>query len=60
MSFGMFFSTYLLAFLPLTVQFKSKTLQTVSIVGAGLLVGAAFTVIMPEGILVLISALSNG
>ena len=51
----MFLSTFSIGMLPL----KTYKLDSMQLVGAGLLVGAAVLVIMPEGIVVLVSALAK-
>ena len=59
LSFAMFLSTFVLGLAPLKLNLQPKMLKMCSLVGAGLLVGAALIIIMPEGVIVLISALSK-
>jgi solute carrier family 39 (zinc transporter), member 9 len=56
LSFGMFASTFLLGILPQVLKLNKTLLDLVSIFGAGLLVGAALLIIIPEGLMVLISS----
>ena len=56
LSFGMFVSTFLLGYLPQVFKLNKTLLDLVSIFGAGLLVGAALLIIIPEGLMVLISS----
>ena len=56
LSFGMFVSTFLLGYLPQVFKMNKTLLDLVSIFGAGLLVGAALLIIIPEGLMVLISS----
>ena len=55
LSLAMFTSTFLLAMLPLKVKFSQNGIRYAQIAGAGLLVGAAVLIIIPEGIIVLLS-----
>ena len=56
LSFGMFVSTFLLGYLPQVFKMNKTLRDLVSIFGAGLLVGAALLLIIPEGLMVLISS----
>ena len=57
LSISMFVCTFLIGYMPLFFQFKNQTcINKFSVFGAGLLVGAAFLLIIPEGIMVLISS----
>ena len=56
LSFGMFVSTFLLGYLPQVFKLNKTLLDLVSIFGAGLLVGTALLIIIPEGLMVLISS----
>ncbi|XP_070697458.1 zinc transporter ZIP9 [Pempheris klunzingeri] len=49
-SVGMFVGCFLLGFLPLLFSLSEKSLQFVSILGAGLLCGTALAVVVPEGV----------
>ena len=55
----MFLSTFTLGYLPQAVSFNQKRMNLIAIYGAGLLVGAALIIIIPEGMLVLIASLVN-
>ncbi|GAA5868788.1 hypothetical protein JCM1840_005117 [Sporobolomyces johnsonii] len=50
LSFLMLVSTLLASFSPLYLNLSRKTVQAVSIYSTGLLVGAALTVVIPEGV----------
>ncbi|XP_066593275.1 zinc transporter ZIP9 [Prorops nasuta] len=50
LSFVMLLSSYLAGSLPLIINLSEDKLQLVSVLGAGLLVGTALAVIIPEGI----------
>ena len=56
LSFGMFVSTFILGYMPQVFKMNKTLLDLVSIFGAGLLVGAALLIIIPEGLMVLISS----
>ncbi|XP_030604151.1 zinc transporter ZIP9 [Archocentrus centrarchus] len=49
-SVAMFVGTFLLGFIPLLFQLSAKSLQFVSILGAGLLCGTALAITIPEGV----------
>jgi len=49
LSFIMLFGSYLSGSIPLFISFSEEKLQLVSVMGAGLLVGTALSVIIPEG-----------
>lgn len=55
-SLVMFFGSYLAGSAPLLVSLSEEKLQRVSVLGAGLLVGTALAVIIPEGAQTLIQA----
>lgn len=55
----MFISTFLLGYLPTKINTSKRAMNLISIFGAGLLVGAALVVIVPEGMLVLFNSMSN-
>ncbi len=57
MSVGMFVSTFLLGYLPTKVKASAKIMNLIAIYGAGLLVGAALVVIIPEGMAVMYTSL---
>eukprot|EP00096_Caligus_rogercresseyi_P012563 TRINITY_DN5308_c0_g1_i1.p1 TRINITY_DN5308_c0_g1~~TRINITY_DN5308_c0_g1_i1.p1 ORF type:complete len:282 (+),score=76.24 TRINITY_DN5308_c0_g1_i1:211-1056(+) len=54
----MLFGSYLAGSIPLFVPLSGEKLKMVSVLGAGLLLGTALTVIIPEGILTLIKGYS--
>ena len=54
---GMFVSTFLVGYLPTKLRTSQRIMSLIAIFGAGLLVGAALVVIIPEGMLVLFSSL---
>ncbi|XP_010794156.1 zinc transporter ZIP9 isoform X2 [Notothenia coriiceps] len=49
-SVAMFVGTFLLGFIPLLFRLNEKSLQFVSILGAGLLCGTALAITIPEGV----------
>jgi hypothetical protein len=55
----MFVSTFLLGLAPIKINFSKLVIRYVSLMGAGLLVGASLIIIIPEGILVLIASLAK-
>lgn len=55
----MFIVTFLVGFLPTKLFTSTRTINLVSLFGAGLLVGAALIVIVPEGMSVLYESLAN-
>ena len=55
----MFISTFFIGYLPQVLSFNRKRMNLISIYGAGLLIGAALIIIIPEGMMVLISAMSK-
>ena len=57
MALGMFVSTFLIGFLPTKFKTSQKWMNIIAIYGAGLLVGAAIIVILPEGMLVLFESM---
>ncbi len=57
LSVGMFVMTFLMGFIPTKINASKKVMNLISIVGAGLLVGVAFIVIVPEGMETLFKAL---
>jgi solute carrier family 39 (zinc transporter), member 9 len=59
MALGLFVSTFFIGYLPTKFNPPQKWLNLISIYGAGLLVGAAIIVILPEGMLVLFESLVN-
>nr|ACO15286.1 Zinc transporter ZIP9 [Caligus clemensi] len=54
----MLFGSYLAGSIPLFVPLSGEKLKMVSVLGAGLLLGTALTVIIPEGILTLVRGYS--
>jgi zinc transporter 9 len=59
MSLGMFALTTIIGLLPTHIKAKKSTMDLISIFGAGLLVGAALIVIVPEGMVVLVESYLN-
>ena len=57
MAVGMFISTFLIGYLPTKFSTSPKWMNLIAIYGAGLLVGAAIIVILPEGMLVLFESM---
>ena len=53
----MFVGTFLMGFLPTFIKASPKIMNLISVFGAGLLVGVALIVIIPEGMLTLAGAL---
>ncbi len=60
MSVGMFVITFMFGYTPHKLNTSQRVMNLISIFGAGLLVGAALIVIIPEGMIVLYEALSMG
>jgi zinc transporter 9 len=54
MALGMFIITTAIGMLPSRIDANKKIMNLVAIYGAGLLVGAALIVIVPEGMVVLV------
>jgi zinc transporter 9 len=52
----MLFGSYIVGSVPLFMPMSESNLHLVSVMGAGLLVGTAFAVIVPEGMQTLIKA----
>ena len=46
----LFMGSYLLGILPLKLSSSSKTINLISVFGAGLLVGVSLAIIIPEGV----------
>lgn len=59
MSIGMFVITFLMGYLPSKINTSKNVMDMISLYGAGLLVGAALIVIVPEGIEVLYDSKSK-
>ena len=59
MAVAMFVVTFLFGYVPTRFKTSQKVMNLISIYGAGLLVGAAIIVILPEGMLVLFQSLMN-
>ena len=57
MALGMFVITTIIGLLPSRIDADKRIMNLIAIYGAGLLVGAALIVIVPEGMVVLVSAL---
>ena len=47
---AMFFGSYLAGWIPVTMSLSPRKMRMLSVFGAGLLVGTALIVIIPEGI----------
>ena len=56
---GMFVITFFLGYLPTKLKSSQKIMNLIAIFGAGLLVGAALIVIVPEGMLVLLQSMAK-
>ena len=56
LSLLMFLSTALLGWMPTWIKASEKIMNLVSIFGAGMLVGAAIIVVIPEAVKVIIEA----
>ena len=59
MAAGMFIVTFSMGYLPSTLKTSQKIMNLISLYGAGLLVGAALIVIVPEGMTVLYDAINQ-
>lgn len=59
MSVSMFVITFGFGYVPSKIPTSKRVMNLISIFGAGLLVGAALIVIVPEGMLVLFKSLSK-
>ena len=55
----MFVTTFLFGYLPTKIKTSAKVMNLIAIYGAGLLIGAALIVIVPEGMLVLFNSMAN-
>ena len=55
----MFVTTFFIGYLPTRFKTSQKVMNLIAIFGAGLLVGAAIIVILPEGMLILFQSLLN-
>ena len=56
LSLVMFLGTFLLGWLPKWINASTKCMNLISIFGAGMLVGAAIIVVIPEAVKVIIEA----
>lgn len=56
---GMFLVTFLMGYLPSKLNTSQRIMNLIAIFGAGLLVGAAMVVIIPEGMLVLFTSMAS-
>ena len=54
----MFLATFIIGYLPQTIKFNKNIMNLLAIYGAGLLIGAALIIIIPEGMLVIIASLT--
>lgn len=59
LSLFMFISTFFLGYAPTKIKTSQRVMNLIAIFGAGLLVGAALIVIVPEGMDILYQALHN-
>lgn len=59
LSLGMFIVTFAFGYLPTKIKTSKRIMNLISIFGAGLLVGAALIVIVPEGMEVLYDSLKQ-
>lgn len=59
MCMGMFVFTFLMGYLPTRIKTSTKIMNLIAIFGAGLLVGAALVVIIPEGMIILFSSIDK-
>lgn len=59
MSVSMFVVTFFVGFLPTKMSGNERAMTLLTLFGAGLLVGAALIVILPEGMSVLYESLKN-
>ena len=50
LSVAMFLGCFVFGYIPLTLTISQKKMRFVSIIGAGLIVGTALSVIIPEGV----------
>lgn len=58
MALFMFVSTFLFGYVPTKIEASRRIMNLIAIFGAGLLVGAALIVIIPEGMLVLYQSMA--
>ena len=56
MSLAMFLGTFLLGWMPKMIKANDKIMNLISVFGAGMLVGAALIVVIPEAIKVIVEA----
>lgn len=59
LSASLFIVTFLLGMLPSKISASRKVMNLISIFGAGLLVGAALIVIVPEGMIILVQSMQK-
>lgn len=57
LSVGMLVITFAIGYLPTKINTSQRVMNLIAIFGAGLLVGAALIVIVPEGMVVLYASL---
>lgn len=57
MAVSMFLITFAIGYMPTRFKTSQKLMNLIAIFGAGLLVGAAIIVIIPEGMLVLFNSM---
>ena len=58
MAVGMFLLTFVFGFLPTKFNTSRRIMNLITIFGAGLLVGAAIIIIIPEGMLILFESMT--
>ena len=58
MAVGMFLLTFVFGFLPTKFNTSRRIMNLIAIFGAGLLVGAAIIIIIPEGMLILFESMT--
>jgi zinc transporter 9 len=59
MAVSMFIITFFIGFLPTKLPIEQRVMNLISLFGAGLLVGAALIIIVPEGMTVLSNAIND-
>ncbi|BGP15800.1 hypothetical protein JCM10213_005718 [Rhodosporidiobolus nylandii] len=57
---ALFFGTALFAFLPLHIKLSARAVTSVNLFSVGLLVGAALTIVIPEGVAAVFEASEHG
>jgi zinc transporter 9 len=59
MCLGMFLCTFFFGYLPTRIKSSQRIMNLIAIYGAGLLVGAALVVIIPEGMSIVFSSMKK-